>query len=65
MPARYQTILLGALSGLLAAMAVDYQAFLAWKTFQDALTYNWRTALLRWGQGALAGAITAAGLAWI
>lgn len=52
----------GALSGLAAAAAADFAAFRAWKSFDDALNYQWRVALFRWCQGAVVGAATAAGL---
>lgn len=52
----------GAISGFLAAAAVDFQAFRAWKSFDDAKAYSWSTATFRWVQGAVVGFITAAGL---
>lgn len=52
----------GALTGLVAAAAVDYRAFLAWRDVHDALTYSWSTALWRWFQGAVSGLVAAAGL---
>lgn len=52
----------GAMAGLLTAAAVDFQAFRAWKGFGEIVTYAWRTALFRWMQGAVVGAVTAAGL---
>lgn len=52
----------GAVSGVLAAAAVDFQAFRAWKSFSDVTTYAWSTALFRWAQGAVVGAVSAAGL---
>jgi hypothetical protein len=52
----------GAISGLLAAAAVDFQAFRTWKSFHDAATYDWPTATFRWVQGAVVGLVTAAGL---
>jgi len=51
----------GALSGLMAAAAVDLHAFLAWKSVEEFTSYSWKTAAFRWVQGAVAGAITAAG----
>lgn len=51
----------GAATGLLAAAAVDYQAFRTWKSFRDATTYDWRTATWRWFQGAVVGVVTSAG----
>jgi hypothetical protein len=52
----------GAISGLLSAAAVDFQAFRSWKSFQDAASYSWGTAAFRWVQGAIVGFVTAAGL---
>lgn len=51
----------GAITGLCAAAVVDVHAFLSWKKVDDAYTYEWRTALLRWTQGAMMGALTGAG----
>jgi hypothetical protein len=51
----------GALAGLVSAAAVDYHAFLSWKSVNDAKKYAWSTALLRWGQGAVSGAIMGGG----
>lgn len=55
-------IVAGAISGILAAAVVDVHAFLTWKRFQDVATYDWGTAVFRWVQGAVAGALTAAGM---
>jgi hypothetical protein len=55
----------GAISGLLAAAAVDFQAFRSWKSFQDAASYSWGTALFRWFQGAVVGFVAAAGIGWV
>lgn len=52
----------GAVSGLLAAAVVDFHAFLGWKSFDDTTKYDWKTATFRWFQGAVAGAVAAAGL---
>ena len=51
-----------ALAGMLAAAAIDFQAFRAWKSWKDATTYAWSTAIFRWVQGAVVGAATAVGL---
>lgn len=56
-------IVQGALAGALSAANVDFQAFRAWKSFYDAETYSWGTATFRWFQGAVLGALTAAGIA--
>lgn len=50
----------GAVAGFLVAAHVDYQAFKSWKSAHDAATYDWPTAILRWAQGAVTGAVTAA-----
>lgn len=51
----------GALSGVLTAALIDYQAFRSWKSFQEAMAYDWGKASFRWLQGAVAGVIAAAG----
>lgn len=51
-----------ALTGVLAAAAVDIAAFRSWKSIDDALSYSWNLALWRWGQGAIVGLISAVGL---
>ena len=51
----------GALTGAVAAAAVDFHAFLTWKKFSDAAHYDWGTATFRWCQGAVVGAVTGAG----
>lgn len=51
----------GALSGLLAAAAVDVHTFQTWKTAEDAKGFNWATAGQRWLFGAVSGAIGALG----
>lgn len=50
-------VIAGAFSGFLAAAAVDFHAFASWKRVEDAMTYNWKVAVFRWVQGAVAGAI--------
>lgn len=55
-------LLNGAVTGLLAAASVDFAAFRAWKSFDDAKTYDWSVALFRWVQGAIVGVVAAAGL---
>lgn len=51
----------GILAGLIGAVIVDVHGFLAWKSLDDAKSFDWKTALLHWGQGAVGGLITAAG----
>jgi hypothetical protein len=55
-------ILAGALSGLISAAKLDFDAFRRWKSFDEALSYNWGIALWRWLQGGIIGAVTGAGL---
>lgn len=54
-------IVAGAVAGAVAAAAVDFQAFRAWKNVSEATSYDWGTALWRWFQGAVVGAVTATG----
>jgi hypothetical protein len=51
----------GAVAGLVAAAVVDFHAFMTWKQFDDLKQYDWGTALFRWFQGAITGAMTGAG----
>jgi hypothetical protein len=55
-------IVRGALSGLLAAALVDIHSFRTFKNVDEFAAYDWRLAGFRWFQGAVAGAIAAAGL---
>lgn len=59
---RVQGAIHGALTGWVGAAAVDFHAFLSWKSIDDAKQWNWRLALLRWTQGLVGGAISGAGL---
>jgi hypothetical protein len=52
----------GALAGLVAAALVDVHAFMRWQRLQEAATYDWKTAALRWMQGMVGGALTGLGL---
>ena len=54
-----------AVAGAVAAALIDFAAFRAWKSWSDALSYNWSTAAFRWLQGAVAGVVTAAGFAGV
>ena len=54
-------IVQGAVTGAATAAAVDWAAFKAWKKWQDIVTYDWSVATFRWVQGAVVGAVTAAG----
>ncbi len=57
----HHPIVQGALSGAVSAALIDFNAFRAWKSYRDAVAYDWPTAIWRWFQGAVAGAVTAAG----
>lgn len=52
----------GALAGLAAAAWADVVAFRAWKSWNDAATYQWGTASFRWAQGFVLGAMSSLGL---
>ena len=52
-------ILHAAFAGFLAAAAVDFQAFRAWKNFNEITQYDWGTAIFRWAQGAALGILSA------
>lgn len=52
----------GALVGWATAAKQDYAAFKSWKSFQDAMHYNWSVAIWRWIEGAITGAAIGAGL---
>lgn len=53
--------LAGAVAGFGGAVLVDYAEFRKWKSFDDALTYNWSVAAFRWVQGAVGGVVAAFG----
>lgn len=52
----------GAMSGMLAAILVDYHAFQTFKCWDDVATYNWKLASFRWFQGAVVAGAAMAGL---
>ncbi len=52
----------GVISGTVTAAIVDVGAFRGWKSWDDALTYNWGLASFRWFQGAIIGGLTGLGL---
>lgn len=56
-------VVAGAISGLGGAALADYAAFRSWKSYDEALAYDWGTALWRWFQGAIGGAVFALGWA--
>jgi hypothetical protein len=55
-------VVLGALSGIVVAAQIDYAAFRSWKSVEEAMKYDWKVAAWRWFQGAVGGAIVAAGI---
>ena len=54
-------LLKGAISGLVTAAAIDYDAFRSWKSFKDACSYDWATASFRWMKGVVVGVVLAFG----
>jgi uncharacterized membrane protein len=58
----HNPIVHGAITGAAAAAAVDLHAFATWKNMSDLKSYSWGVAAFRWFQGAVIGAITAAGM---
>jgi hypothetical protein len=57
----HSTAMQGAVTGFLSAAGIDFQAFRAWKSFDDARKYSWSLAAWRWFQGAFVGALTGMG----
>lgn len=58
----HNRIVQGAITGFISAAWIDFVAFRSWKTYRDATAYDWQTAIFRWGQGVVTGAITALGI---
>lgn len=58
-------IVAAAIAGALAAARVDYVAFKEWKSVDDFTRYDWKTAGFRWAQGAVSGALSAAGIGYL
>jgi hypothetical protein len=52
----------GVVSGVGAAVLVDLVAFLTWKSWDAARTFDYRLAVLRYLQGAVGGGLVAAGI---
>jgi hypothetical protein len=48
--------------GIVAAAAVDFQAFRTWDSVEDAKTYAWKVAAWRWLLGAITGLVAGLGL---
>lgn len=53
----WNKVLTGAVSGWVAAAAIDFEAFRSWQRVEDALTYSWKIAVFRWIKGAILGAL--------
>lgn len=58
----WQKIGMDALKGAIVAAAVDFGAFRKWKSFNEALDYEWGLAIWRWFQGAVIGLVAGLGL---
>jgi len=56
------TYVAGALSGFVAAVAVDVIAFRQFKSIEEAAKYDWGVAAWRWFQGIVSGLFTALGI---
>jgi hypothetical protein len=52
----------GAVTGFVAAAAVDFLAFRSFKTWQDVATFDYRVAGIRWVTGIISGIVAALGL---
>lgn len=50
------------LAGVLTGTLVDRQAFAAFKSFDEAMAYNWKLTAWRAFQGAVIGAMAAYGI---
>ncbi len=55
------TIIMGAVSGLVPAILVDYHGYLKALEKDKSEKFNWKLAFARWGYGALSGAVVSAG----
>lgn len=53
---------LDALRGLVPAAMIDLAAFRRWKSFDEAVSYDWGLAAWRWFQGAVVGIAMGFGL---
>lgn len=56
----WNKLLTAAIAGAVAAAATDIAAFRSWKSFDDAVRYDWGLAAWRWFQGAIVGVLTVA-----
>jgi hypothetical protein len=60
-PMYWPPILRAALSGALVALAIDWDAFKNFDSFDDFKAYDWKVAAWRGFKGAVIGAGTTAG----
>ena len=44
--------------GVLTAASADYLLFRQWKKWEEATTFDWKTASWRWFQGAIVGFVS-------
>ncbi len=58
----WHKLLAGAVSGALGGLVVDVNAYLSWAKLHDGTSYDWSIAGARVLQGAIAGALAAAGV---
>lgn len=52
-------IVRGALAGIVAAVIIDYRTFMRWRSWDEALAYDWKLASFRIIQGAIGGIVAA------
>lgn len=52
----------GAITGWVVASAADIVAFRSWKSYDEAMKYDYKIMAWRWGQGIVGGVLTALGL---
>lgn len=62
MDALQHPIVVGAIGGLIVATAVDFQAFRAFKSYEEFRSYSWGLAAFRAVQGAVLGALSVIGI---
>lgn len=55
----HSAFMVGGMSGLIPAAAIDYQAFKKFQSFHDLAEYGWSLAIFRWFQGFLMGGLAA------
>ncbi len=59
-----QPVVKGAIAGALASARADYEAFKAFKSLEQFAAYDWRVCAWRVIQGAVIGAVSAAGITY-